>query len=332
MKLVAFGAGKKFGNTETFIKQAMMGAESMGVEVEYVRLPDMVLDVCTVCEKPCPMSNDINACPHKDDAIYIIEKFLDSDGVIIGAPVYSLTPGSLLFAFRDRIFGPKMDVAGAKVFGAEHPFVKGRFKERPGALISVGGARTEHWVSQGLPGLYTTTFSAQTKVVDMMNVTCVADYGAAATREDLLERAWNLGRNVAHAMLTGDHSYAADAPQGRCPSCHLSNLIWKPGEQKVTCVVCGIQGNIVVKDGKADVEWPRDDEDQNRLAFEGKVTHLTEIQDVKKVEYAAVQDRVDEAMKKFRAYEDCVVKSPTKEARKAALLKAAMEKKAAEGK
>ena len=34
MKLVAFHSGRKNGNTEVFVKEALMAAEEMGIEVE----------------------------------------------------------------------------------------------------------------------------------------------------------------------------------------------------------------------------------------------------------------------------------------------------------
>lgn len=320
-KLVAFCTGKKFGNTETLVKQALMGAESAGVEVELVRLADMDLRVCSVCQTPCPMCGNIEHCPNKDDATYLIEKFLDADGVIVASPVYCLTPNSLFFAFRDRVLGPKMSAASEKVFGGQPPFAKGRFRERPGALISVGGARTKGWTSQGLCNLHTATFPPQVRIVDQMDVYCVADYGHASTRDDLLQRAWDLGVNLAKAMQSGDHSYAPAAPQGCCPSCHLNDVVFLQESQEVECLVCGIRGKLVVNaEGKVDIYWPRDDEDQNRLTEAGMVTHLVEIENVKQVEYAAIQDKIEERMEKFRAYEACVVKSPTKEAKKAAIL------------
>ncbi len=326
MKLVAFGTGKKFGNTEVLVKQALMAAESLGAEVEYIRLADMDLRVCSVCEKPCPMCGDLSHCPNKDDAVCLIEKFLDADGVIFAAPVYCLTPNSLFFAFRDRVLGPKLSAVSPQVFGGEPPFAKGRFRERPGALISVGGARTKSWTSLGLPNLYTAAFPPQVRIVDMLDAYCVADYGAAAVREDLLQRAWQLGENLARAMQSGKHGYAPEAPRGCCPSCHLNTVELHLDEQMVDCCVCGIHGNLVIKDGKVDVVWPRDDEDQNRLEPSGMVTHLLEIEDVKKVEYAASCREIPEKMEKFCSYEACVTQSPTKAARKAAILEQTKKK------
>ena len=321
MKLAAFSAGRKNGNTEIFIKEALMAAEEMGVEVQLYRLNDFDLSTCTACSPMiCPACRDINNCPHKDDAIFLVESFLDCDGVIIGAPVYSLTPNSLLFTFRDRIFGPKMDVATKASRGVEPAFAKGRFKARPGALISVGGALTENWTSLGLASLYSTTFSAQTEVVDHMNIYGVADFAEATIHDEYLARARELGKHVAEAMLSGDHSWRGEE-KGVCPQCHLSLLQIEPGTDKVMCPVCGIYGTITVENGKSSIVWPDDEAHRfdNRLTLEGKKHHLDEIM-VHCQQYAPREKEAQEKMKKYKAFDEGhAVKSPSREAKRAAL-------------
>ena len=145
MKLTAFTAGRPKGNTEIFVKEALMAAEAKGVEVELIRLTDCNLHNCRSCVPGfCPAARDATKCPYgKDDCTWLMEKFLDSDGYIVGAPAYSLTPSSLLFTFRDRVFGPKMDVAASFCgLRPEPEWAKGRFKARPGGLIGGGGALT----------------------------------------------------------------------------------------------------------------------------------------------------------------------------------------------
>ena len=188
MILAGFSSGRRNGNTEVLIKEALEAAREMGVEIKYYCLRDYDLHQCTPCRLgTCAASSvDINACPYKDDAIFLVNEFLNADGVILGSPVYSLTVNSLMMTFRDRIFGPKMDIATVAAGGKEMEFVKGRFRARAGGLISVGGAGTEHWTSLALPELYTTCFSAQTEVVDVLNAFRIADPGAATLREDLI--------------------------------------------------------------------------------------------------------------------------------------------------
>lgn len=316
MKLLAFSAGKPKGNCEIFVKEALMAAEAKGVEVAFIRLTDCDLHNCRSCvQGQCPASKDPNKCPYgKDDANWLMEQFLDSDGYIIAAPAYSLSPNSLLFAFRDRVFGPKMDV-GMVLTGKrpEPEFAKGRFKARPGGLIGVGGAGTEHWTSLNVPNLFTTTFSAQTEVVDVLNVYGVADKFAAAIEDEWLAKAHKLGENVADAMLTGDHRWRGEK-EGSCPFCHQNLIQVVPGTTDVICPICGILGTMSIEDGAVKFDWPDDEEHRkdNRLELRGKVTHMEEIMEILNNKYLPNLDTIMEKAKKWHEYTACEVTPPSK--------------------
>ena len=317
MKLTAFTAGRPRGNTEIFVKEALMGAQAKGVEVELIRLTDCDLHNCRDCVPGfCPAARDATKCPYgKDDCIWLMEKFLDSDGYIIGAPCFSLTPSSLLFTFRDRVFGPKMDVAASfKGLRPEPEWAKGRFKARPGGLIGVGGALTEHWTSLNMPSLYSTTFSAQTEVVDTLNVYGVADPDQAAGYDDWLAKARKLGENVADAMLTGDHRWRGDH-EGACPCCHLDLVQVIPGTDDVICPVCGILGKISVEDGAVKFDWPDDWEHRkdNRLTVDGKLTHQLEIKENAEKYYRPREAELHEKAKKWHSWTDCVLTPPSRQ-------------------
>ena len=318
MKLAAFSAGRTNGNTEVFLKEALMAAEAKGIEVQLYRLRDYDLHACTSCYNSCPP--DPTKCPHQDDAMFLIDAFLDCDGFLIGASVFSLTPNSLLFTFRDRVFGPKMDVAGYFTnTRPAPPFAKGRFKRRPGAMISVGGCVTEAWTSLGLPNLYTTTFSAQTEVVDFLNVYGVADHDAAPFAQDWIAKAHKLGENLADAMLTGDYSWRGEKP-GVCPSCHL-DLVQILPDNKVVCPICGIYGEMKVVDGKVIFDWPDDaaHREANHLTVEGKAYHFKEVVDLRRAMAQPLADEGRQRMEKYVNYKACEVPSPSREAAKAAL-------------
>ncbi len=314
-KIVAFSGGRKNGNTEIYIKTALLEAKKMGVEVELIRLSDCNLLPCKACSvMPC-MPKGPAGCIIKDDAEWLLDKFLESDGYILGAPVWSLSPCGVVTDFRDRIFGPKMDIAGWELQGGAPDWIKGRTQYRPGALISVGGALTENWTSLGLATLYTTTFSAQTNVIDHLNVYQVADPGEALTRKDYLLRAKYLGQNLAYAVkhpeIDWTKKFLGETPEEEaCPGCHNSLVMAKPGRDYVECAICGTTGKIFMEEGKMNFEWAEDMGD--RLTVAGKFTHMREIEYHHKEIFDPLKDDIQEEYSELKKTNDFIVKPPKK--------------------
>ncbi len=310
-KIVAFCAGRKNGNTELFMKLALKEAEKMGIEVELIRLNECNLQPCKACPNmPC-MAKGAKGCILKDDGEWLMDKFLESDGYLLGAPVWSLSPCGVVTDFRDRIFGPKMDVAGWALNGGTPEWVKGRDQHRPGALISVGGALTENWTSLGLATLYTTTFSAQINVVDHMNVHEVADMGEALTRQDYVLRAKYLGQNLAYAVLHPEidwtKQYLGETKEEEaCPGCHNSLLIAKPGRTYVECAVCGRKGNITMGEDGMRFEWPEDHGD--RLTVLGKFQHMREITYHTEAIYGPLKPAIEEEFNQLKSENEFLVR------------------------
>ena len=315
-KVVGFTAGRRGGNTEIYMKVALQAISEMGIDVELIRLHECDLHPCVDCTRGMCYVKGPEGCIFKDDGPWLAQKFLESDGYLLGAPVWSLSPCGIVTDFRDRVFGPKMDLAGWEINGGSPEWAKGQVKQRPGGLISVGGALTEHWTSMGLATLYTTTFSAQTNVVDHMNVYQVADPGEALMRKDYMLRAKYLGQNVGHAVLNPqvdwEHRWLGSLDDGEaCPGCHMSNVIAKPGRDYVECVVCGRKGKITLdKDGKMQFTWPEDNRD--RLTMMGKFDHMREIARHTEERYNPHVDEIQDELKKYRQMEDFVVKAPSR--------------------
>lgn len=310
-KIIAFSAGRRHGNTEMYIKLALMEAEKMGVEVEMIRLNESDLRPCKACSTmPCYPKGPAG-CIIKDDAEWIMDKFLESDGYILGAPVWSLSPCGVVTDFRDRIFGPKMDVAQWALNGGAPEWIKGRDIHRPGALISVGGALTENWTSLGLATLYTTTFSAQTNVIDHLNIHAVADKSESLTREDYVLRAKYLGQNLAYAVLNPQVDWTKKflgetEEEEACPGCHNSLIIAKPGKEEVECAICGRVGSLSLENGKIKYDWPEDNGD--RLTVMGKFKHTREINYHREVIFEPLKDSVEDKYEEIKSNESFVVK------------------------
>ena len=315
MKLLALTCGRKMGNCEILTKEAMMGAEEVGANVEIIRLLDLDIRHCKICwPAPCIIKGP-QACMIKDDAFFLSEKIIDCDGLIISAPVYTLTPPGYLIAIRDRILGPRVDTAALmeakKMQGNDarydrKQFIDDRiFKKRVGAFISVGGATTAHWVSLGLPLLHTLTFSMGIEIIDQFQALGIAEDGSVVLEKKILARARKLGRRIAEAMdkPTEQLKYMGEEP-ATCPVCH-TNLMIVGKNSPVECAVCGIAGDIKVDNGKISVVFPKSERDKSRYTDEGKRIHHFETWDVLK----KLEPRMHEIPVKLGKYKS--YKNPT---------------------
>jgi multimeric flavodoxin WrbA len=210
MKLLGLTCGRRMGNTEILVKEALMGAEEKGIEVELLRMLDLVISPCKFCKNCLAQKEGPEACIIKDDAAFLYNTLMDCDGIILGAPVYALTPPGYLKTIEDRVLGPHVDLSGMRAriksggrnpFNGEKSFTDDRvFKPRVGGLISDGGASSLHWLSFGLALLYTFTFPPNIQVIDHLQVTKtqpMPHVGMVVLLDKALKRARKMGRNVA---------------------------------------------------------------------------------------------------------------------------------------
>ena len=85
MKVLGLVASyRRLGNTEILVKEALMGAEAEGAEVEILRLTDYEIQPCrggALClfgTKLCHIQDDLN---------YLLDKMNESDAIILGTPI-----------------------------------------------------------------------------------------------------------------------------------------------------------------------------------------------------------------------------------------------------
>jgi multimeric flavodoxin WrbA len=311
MKLLALTCGRKMANCEILTKEAMMGAEELGADVELIRTQDLDIRTCKICwPAPCMMKGP-KGCIIKDDAAFLSDKILNCDGLIISAPVYTLTPPGQLLAIRDRIMGPRVDVASfaevKKMKGTDDRFQQKMFiddrifNRRVGAFICVGGAPKKDWVSMGLPLMHTFTFSMQIEIIDQLQVTGIAEDGAVALNTNYLKRAQKLGKNIAKAMQTpaGKTKYLGEA-DSTCPVCH-NNLMVLGNNRDIECAVCGIHGQAKITGNKMSVLFSKSEQQKSRLKMEGKRIHHFEIMDVA-MALEPFKDQIPAKLEKYRKY------------------------------
>ncbi len=108
---------RKTGNTEVLVKEALDSAHKLGAEIEMIKVSDVNIMPCDGCET-CEITGE---CKIEDDMQGIYTKLLQSDGIIIGSPVYwwGLTAQAKIIIDRTFVFrkGRRLrnKVAGAVV-------------------------------------------------------------------------------------------------------------------------------------------------------------------------------------------------------------------------
>jgi multimeric flavodoxin WrbA len=283
MKILGLSCGRKMGNSEVLLREALMGAEEFCENIEILSLLDVDVRPCIGCNVCLAVQKGKESCVIKDDAVFVWNKIMDSDALIISAPVYCLTPPGYLLLIRDRLFAHKSDVSQMmerkklKAQGVE-VFVDERcFKIRPGAFISVGGSVTPHWLSLGLSILQTMTFSLQLELVDQMQVTGTGLIkGQVLLNEQAVSRAHQLGRHVGEAMgkPASEMKWMGDEP-GTCPVCHQNQLtIMK--QNPIECPICGIRGELKIENGEIAVAFTENEQKRSRITLAGKLEHWIE--------------------------------------------------------
>jgi len=310
MKVLGLSFGRRLGNTEVFVKEALMGAESVGAEVEFIRVLDLDIKPCTgcmACFNPLLTGEGTPGCPIKDDFAFIDDKILDSDGLIVGSPIYEKGPHGLLKVLNDRM-GPSHDILfnlNAKKRFIERgitdsPWPDERFfKPRTAGLIAVGGTQ---WTTLAMPTLQVFTLSMQMTVIDQVLFDWVPNpKGIAALMDDKLERANRMGRLVAEALLKPIEEAKFMGDPGMCPVCHCKQLEILPDEPAGLCAVCGVKGTIKVVDNRVVFEVSEEEKKNSHMLLTGKQNHENDMLNNRKKKYEKI-DELPQRLEKYKSY------------------------------
>ena len=105
-KVMGITAGRKNGNSEILLKQALMACEEAGAEVTMINLRDFNIQDCTgctACTKAMSMGKYAGCVlDKKDDKKKIMDVMLEQDAVIFSVPTYDLMPASVYLTFAHR--------------------------------------------------------------------------------------------------------------------------------------------------------------------------------------------------------------------------------------
>ena len=102
------GSPRKNGNTAQLLQKALEGAASVGAEVKLIQLADLDFSGCRSCFACKKLANPAPGCVLKDDLAEILKELLQSDGIIMGSPIYFGAETGLYRNFLERLFFPML--------------------------------------------------------------------------------------------------------------------------------------------------------------------------------------------------------------------------------
>ncbi len=134
MNVIAFlGSPRREGNTETLLKKAIEGIESLGLNVNLFRLNEMDIMPC----QNCGGCEETGFCIYNDDMNQIYEAIRIANRIILASPIFFFGLSAQTKAMIDRC-----QSFWCEKYLLKKPIISGEFG-RKGLLLLVGGMKKE---------------------------------------------------------------------------------------------------------------------------------------------------------------------------------------------
>ncbi|EOQ40076.1 flavodoxin family protein [Butyricicoccus pullicaecorum] len=318
MYILGLSFGRKMGNTDILVKEALFGAREAepDAEIKFINTNRLKIDRCIgcgACSGSLEKGGD-NDCIIKDDMQMVEDEIRKADCLIVGAPVYVLQPVGQFKNLVDR-FSCRHDVSAinwvldkrraGQAPGDPDAFPQERFKRRTVSYISVGGATTKNWVSMGTATMHLFGFPAMMKVVGNYDAHHMGTTGNPVLDEKLMSDIHEMGKQTALAYHKKDEEIEWFGETGTCPVCH-QNLLMMNGTTTVECPICGIEGKLSVDGDRVKVTFSEQQQARARGTFAGLREHTVEIQGFGAIcgpKLAAVKDELPEMLDKYKNFD-----------------------------
>jgi multimeric flavodoxin WrbA len=278
MKILGLnGSERRLGNTEILVKEALMGAEEEGAQVEILRLTDYKVLPCDGLA-PCVFGN--TGCNLKDDFNFIVDKIFESDGVVLGTPCYILESTAIIKQLVDRVFS-----------------INFRSKARGKPAVMIVPYATRGWTPFAFlqPNLLLLFLGME--VIDRALIHTQA-INEVVLYDKALVRARKMGKEVARAVKTGDASYRGEP--GICPICQDRVLRILRDDESVECGVCGIRGKIYIEEEKIRVRFDGEAISNHRFTEGNIYRHFTYHIKPSRDYFARTRDTTKEKRERYR--------------------------------
>lgn len=305
MKILAISGGTPNRNNDSMAKEALMGAQEAGAEIEFIRLLDLNIRPCMGCEvcTHSAMKGGDGECVIKnDDCNWLDEKMKEADGVIIVMPIFQKGAPGAFRVIHDRLFGPTHDY-GIQEFASRHAKEIGlpgpdprKFEKKAVSFISLGGS---DWVTKASTDMKTAAMAPLWTVID--------DEVFAWSKHVIMDdervaRVRQVGVNIANAAKDLENAKYMGEP-GVCPCCHGRNFyIHMDGVAE--CEVCAMKGALVVEDGKVTgFDFPEENLKFAHTRLSGKQKHMSDLRNNKKnIDLDYNSDEFKNRVEKYKAF------------------------------
>ncbi|MBS3886044.1 MAG: flavodoxin family protein [Firmicutes bacterium] len=223
MKILTLIASRRSpGNSEILAKQASAGAERAGATVEIVNIAAFNIAACEGC-LACVFRGK---CREEDQMGMLVEKLLKADGLIVVAPIYLLSPASIIKKVMDRAL--MMSLYADEL--AE--------KQRGALTITVAGK--SDWNPIGMEMMNQFALSYGFPVYNFMEAYAPGP-GEILLQEETMLAVDLLGEGL--ALYLQGKTEARKPAANQCPFCY-SRSVRLLGNNKIQCPFCLIEGTL----------------------------------------------------------------------------------------
>lgn len=277
MKIIALSGGTKDGSNDAMAREALMGVQETGADIEFIRLLELNLKPCTGCIACVGslMSGGNGDCVIRDDFKWLDNKIMDADGVIFVMPVFEKAAPGIMNVLQDRLCGPGHDigtnfVAGkiAEKMGKPGPDPR-KQKKKAVSFISIGGS---DWNTRISCDMNLAAMTASWKVIDDMVFSwaksIILDDTAVAQCHEVGVRVAEAVKDIDAAEFKGD--------KGVCPLCHCRNFFLGADGQAI-CEVCGMVGKLSQDDKGFVFSVEPEQYEHAHTMMPGKLKHMDDI-------------------------------------------------------
>lgn len=98
--LLINGSPRANGNTAIALHEMEKVFAENGIETEYIQIGNLPIRGCVACGACATLGK----CTFDDIVNEVAQKFAESDGLVVGSPVYYASANATLVAFLDRLF------------------------------------------------------------------------------------------------------------------------------------------------------------------------------------------------------------------------------------